>query len=87
MTRTVVMSENSSTDMLRIVTYIAFGWEYCRGYASVDGTGHPPMGSDTPLREILVSETYVFNAPREDTVTALSLLVLDPYGITDGDSL
>ena len=31
--------------------------------------------------------TYVFNAPREDTVTALSLLVLDPYGITDGDSL
>ena len=58
-TRTVVMSENSSIDMLRIVTCIAFGWEYYRGYVSVDGAVHPPMESDTPLREILGHETYV----------------------------
>ena len=58
-TRTVVMSENSSIDMLRIVTCIAFGWEYYRGYVTVDGAVHPPMESDTPLKEILGHETYV----------------------------
>ena len=31
--------------------------------------------------------TYRFSAPSDDTDTALSVLVLDPYGITDGDSL
>ena len=58
-TRTVVMSENSSIDMLRIVTCIAFGWEYYEGHISVDGTIHPPMDSNTPLKEILGQETYV----------------------------
>lgn len=45
--------------MLRIVTCIAFGWEYYRGYVTVDGAVHPPMESDTPLKEILGHETYV----------------------------
>ena len=58
-TRTVVMSENSNIDMLRIVTCIAFGWEYHRGYVTVDDAVHPPMKADTPLKEILRHETYV----------------------------